>query len=153
MGLDYINIRAKVKTFSLSIMRLNCGRNRKILRLCRTTFNQTRSLYEVATSINTVSDVVASNDLNSDATIDQEVAFSFIEVANGNKRVDVKGKVGRSLLHIAINHGVDLDSACGGVLVCSTCHVIAESEIFNILPPQEEDETDMLDLAAGVTTT
>ena len=116
-------------------------------------FNQGRSTSDLAKTSVANPDVVTSNDVNPDSIVDQEVTFSFIEIANGGKKVEVRGKVGRSLLHIAINHGVDLDSACGGVLVCSTCHVITESDIFNILPPQEEDETDMLDLAAGVTAT
>ena len=135
------------------MIRLGSNCTKKFVDRCSINFNLTRSLSDIVKAIDPNPDAPTSNDVNPDSIIHQEVAFSFIEVANGNKKVDVRGKVGRSLLHIAINHGVDLDSACGGVLVCSTCHVITESDIFNILPPQEEDETDMLDLAAGVTAT
>ena len=41
--------------------------------------------------------------------------------------------------------------ACGGELACSTCHVKVSPEYFKILPEKEEEEDDMLDLAAGVT--
>ena len=43
------------------------------------------------------------------------------------------------------------EGACGGELACSTCHVRLEPEYFKLLPKKEEEEEDMLDLAAGVT--
>ena len=43
-----------------------------------------------------------------------------------------------SLLQLALNNDIDLDHSCGGVCVCSTCHVATE------------DEEDMLDLAPGL---
>lgn len=43
--------------------------------------------------------------------------------------------------------------ACGGELACSTCHVVFEPEIFEKLPPKQEEEEDMLDLAWGLTDT
>jgi ferredoxin len=47
-----------------------------------------------------------------------------------------------------------LECACGGIAACSTCHVIiVDKEYFQKLPPPEEAETDMLDLAFGVTDT
>lgn len=44
-----------------------------------------------------------------------------------------------------------MECACSGVAACSTCHVIVDPEWFDKLPPAEEDELDMLDLAWGVT--
>ena len=41
----------------------------------------------------------------------------------------------------------DLEFACGGNAACSTCHVILEPRFYSELPPPEEDELDMLDLA------
>ena len=41
--------------------------------------------------------------------------------------------------------------ACGGELACSTCHVKVPVNYFKLLPEKEEEEEDMLDLAAGVT--
>ena len=43
--------------------------------------------------------------------------------------------------------------ACGGTLACSTCHVIIGKEYYDKIPPPEEEELDMLDLAFGVTKT
>ena len=38
-------------------------------------------------------------------------------------------------------------------MACSTCHVIVEPDWHGKLPPPEEDEEDMLDLAVGLTRT
>jgi len=46
-----------------------------------------------------------------------------------------------------------LECACGGIAACSTCHIIVDPEHFPLLPPIEEDEEDMLDLAWGNTAT
>ncbi len=46
-----------------------------------------------------------------------------------------------------------MECACSGVAACSTCHVIVDPEWYEKLPPAEEDELDMLDLAWGVTPT
>ena len=43
--------------------------------------------------------------------------------------------------------------ACGGELACSTCHLIFPKEVYDTLPPMEDDEIDMLDLAFEVTET
>ena len=98
------------------------------------------------------SDAVISQEVPPTSVADDEVTFFFYETGN-KKKVEVKGKVGRSLLHLAINHEVDIDNACGGVLACSTCHVTVEKEIYDILPAIDEDETDMLDMAVGFTET
>jgi ferredoxin len=43
--------------------------------------------------------------------------------------------------------------ACGGELACSTCHLIFPQDVYDTLPPMEDDEVDMLDLAFEVTET
>ena len=43
--------------------------------------------------------------------------------------------------------------ACDGSLACSTCHVVLEPAHFDALPPPDEEEEDMLDLAFGLTDT
>lgn len=47
-----------------------------------------------------------------------------------------------SVLDIALEHGIDLDHACGGVCACSTCHVIVRqgSDILNEATEEEEDQ-------------
>jgi ferredoxin-2, mitochondrial len=46
-----------------------------------------------------------------------------------------------------------LPGACGGVMACSTCHVILPKEFYDRLPEKCMEEEDMLDLAWGVTET
>ena len=58
------------------------------------------------------------------------------------------GKPG-SILDIALGHDIDLDHACGGVVACSTCHVIVR-EGFETCNEATEDEEDMLDNAPGL---
>ncbi len=59
------------------------------------------------------------------------------------------GKRG-SLLDIALNHGVEMEHACGGNCACTTCHVVVKEGEDN-LSPMEDDEADRLDLAADLT--
>ena len=51
-----------------------------------------------------------------------------------------------SLLDIALNNGVDIDHACGGVVACSTCHVYVKQG-DGTCSKAAEAENDMLDLA------
>lgn len=60
---------------------------------------------------------------------------------------------GKTLLEAAHANEVDLEGACDGSLACSTCHLILEQELYDQLPPPEEEELDMLDLAFGLTDT
>ncbi len=54
-----------------------------------------------------------------------------------------------SLLQIALDNGVEIDHACGGVPACSTCHVIVQEGAESI-PEAEDEEEDMLDRAPGL---
>jgi 2Fe-2S ferredoxin len=54
-----------------------------------------------------------------------------------------------SILDIALAHGIALDHACGGVLACSTCHVIVREGAASCNAASDE-ELDMLDQAPGV---
>ena len=75
--------------------------------------------------------------LRSDGTLDKEV-----EAAPGQR-----------LLDVAWAAKEPLEGVCEGVMACSTCHVIVESEDFDRLPPASEEEEDLLDLAAHATRT
>ncbi|MFT4967376.1 MAG: 2Fe-2S ferredoxin [Candidatus Deianiraeaceae bacterium] len=66
----------------------------------------------------------------------------------------VETQEGLSILEVAHQNKIPLEGACEGSLACSTCHVIIDDEkLYNSLPPAEEDEEDMLDLAFGLTKT
>jgi ferredoxin, 2Fe-2S len=58
----------------------------------------------------------------------------------------VTAPLGHSVLDAALQHGIDLDHACGGVCGCSTCHVYVRTG-FEGLPAASEKEEDMLDHA------
>lgn len=77
----------------------------------------------------------------------------IIFINKDDSRKEVQAPNGLSLLEVAHNNDIDLEGACEGSLACSTCHVIVDEEWFSKLPPAEEDEEDMLDLAFGLTKT
>lgn len=54
-----------------------------------------------------------------------------------------------SILQIALEHGIEIDHACGGVCACSTCHVIVREGLESCNEATDE-ELDMLDNAPGV---
>ncbi len=55
-----------------------------------------------------------------------------------------------SLLDIAMNFGLHLEHACGGVCACTTCHIIVKQGDNN-LSPMDDDEGDRLEMAPGLT--
>lgn len=71
---------------------------------------------------------------------------------DGSKR-EITAETGQNLMIIAQQNGLDVEGACGGAMACSTCHLIVDPAWFGKLPPASEDETDMLDLAPGLTRT
>jgi ferredoxin, 2Fe-2S len=77
--------------------------------------------------------------------------MTFIE-RDGTRR-EVDAPLVLSVLEIAHKHGVDIEGACEGSLACSTCHVIVETDWYELLKEASEDEEDMLDLAFGLTQT
>lgn len=79
-----------------------------------------------------------------------------IEVPHQRVTLQLPVRVGTTFYHLAKqNHDIGqyLMCACSGVAACSTCHVIVDKEYYDKLPPPQEDELDMLDLAWGVTST
>ena len=80
------------------------------------------------------------------------VRFKFVYLKEGDE-VDVKARLGESILDVAHNNGIELEGACESSLACSTCHVILEDEIFDSLDEPCEEEEDLLDLAYGLTHT
>jgi len=68
-------------------------------------------------------------------------------------RREIDAPAGETLLRIAWDNDVDIEGACGGVMACSTCHLVVDPAWIGRLPPPEEEEADMLDLAWGLTST
>ena len=75
----------------------------------------------------------------------------FIEPSGARR--DLSAAVGRNLIDIAREAGLDIEGACDGAMACSTCHLIVDAAWVGKLPPKSDDEQDMLDLALGVTKT
>ncbi|MCA8977061.1 MAG: 2Fe-2S iron-sulfur cluster binding domain-containing protein [Planctomycetes bacterium] len=57
--------------------------------------------------------------------------------------------IGQSILEAAMDQGLALDHACGGVCACSTCHVKIQKGLDCFSEPSE-DELDQLDEARDV---
>jgi 2Fe-2S ferredoxin len=74
----------------------------------------------------------------------------IVFVSPGGERREIDAPVGKTVLEIAWEHGIDIEGACEGAMACSTCHVILSRDWFDRLDEPSEDEDDMLDLAWGV---
>jgi len=80
------------------------------------------------------------------------LSVTFI-MRDGEERI-LSAEAGQTLLDIARRYNIDeIEGACGGAMACSTCHVIVDCHWFTQLPHASDDETDMLDLAQGITRT
>ncbi len=73
-------------------------------------------------------------------------------LADGTRR-EFAVEAGKSLLVVAWDNNLDVEGACGGVMACSTCHVIVDPDWIDRLAAPSEEEEEMLDLAWGLTQT
>jgi 2Fe-2S ferredoxin len=62
---------------------------------------------------------------------------------------EMMGSKGESLLEIAVEHGIGIEHACGGVCACSTCHIYVEQGMDQ-LSEAEESEEDRVEEAPGL---
>ena len=53
------------------------------------------------------------------------------------------------LLELALEHGINIEHACGGVCACSTCHIYVE-EGMDQITESDEDEEDRVEEAPGL---
>jgi len=56
---------------------------------------------------------------------------------------------GEHLLEIAIENGINIEHACGGVCACSTCHVYVEKGMSDVTEATEPEE-DRVEEAPGL---
>lgn len=69
---------------------------------------------------------------------------TFIE-SNGTPHT-VEGKPGRSLMQIAVEHGIPgIIGECGGSCSCATCHAYIDPAWAEKLPSESETESFMLE--------
>ena len=57
---------------------------------------------------------------------------------------------GDTLMQVLTDHDLGVRAECGGCCACATCHVYIAPQWLKLLPPQSEDELDMLDAAFEV---
>jgi 2Fe-2S ferredoxin len=53
---------------------------------------------------------------------------------------EVMASKGEHLLEVAIEHGINIEHACGAVCACSTCHVYIEDGMKHLSEPEEAEE-------------
>ncbi|NKB22337.1 MAG: 2Fe-2S iron-sulfur cluster binding domain-containing protein [Alphaproteobacteria bacterium] len=73
---------------------------------------------------------------------------AFILADGSRREFDVED--GKSLLDVAWDNKLDVEGACGGVMACSTCHVVVDPVWIGKLADPSEEEEEMLDLAWGL---
>lgn len=56
---------------------------------------------------------------------------------------------GEHLLEVALEHGINIEHACGGVCACSTCHVYVEQGMDQVTEATEAEE-DRVEEAPGL---
>lgn len=60
---------------------------------------------------------------------------------------------GTSVMEAGRDANLGIEGTCGGCLSCATCHVIIDTAWFSKTGAPSEDESDMLDLAFGLSAT
>ncbi|QAX82260.1 ISC system 2Fe-2S type ferredoxin [Candidatus Pseudomonas adelgestsugas] len=61
----------------------------------------------------------------------------------------VEAETGQSILEVAHDNHIELESACGGVCACTTCHCVIR-EGFQSLEEADELEENLLDCVWGL---
>jgi ferredoxin, 2Fe-2S len=70
-------------------------------------------------------------------------------VGKEEKEINLVASKGENLLEIAMDNGINIEHACGGVCACSTCHVYV-NEGMDHLSEAEDKELDRVEEAPGV---
>lgn len=78
------------------------------------------------------------------------LTFKYSKVGKPDQKFDLPA--GAGVLACAVDHGVELDHACGGNCACTTCLVVVESGAAN-LNPMSEDERGLLEASSKLTPT
>jgi ferredoxin, 2Fe-2S len=62
---------------------------------------------------------------------------------------EVKATQGEHLLEVALEQGINIEHACGGVCACSTCHIYVEEGMDQLSEPTEAED-DRVEEAPGL---
>ncbi|MDX2028754.1 MAG: 2Fe-2S iron-sulfur cluster-binding protein [Alphaproteobacteria bacterium] len=74
-------------------------------------------------------------------------------IGKKGERHEIDAPEGYNLMTVARQNNLEVEGACCGAMACSTCHMIIDPAWYGRLVPPTTDETDMLDLAQGLTHT
>jgi len=69
--------------------------------------------------------------------------------ASGKTEHELVAAKGEQLLEVALDQGINIEHACGGVCACSTCHIYVESGMENLSEATEAEE-DRVEEAPGL---
>jgi 2Fe-2S ferredoxin len=83
---------------------------------------------------------------NPDGMIDDDHFTGSDPAAKEHEFMAAKGE---HLLEVAVEHGINIEHACGGVCACSTCHVYIDQGMDS-LTEAEEEEDDRVEEAPGL---
>jgi 2Fe-2S ferredoxin len=71
----------------------------------------------------------------------------YVSASGEAREVDVP--VGTTVMAAALKNGIDgIVAECGGVCMCSTCHVFVDENFFERLPPARDTEEAVLEISA-----
>lgn len=72
-----------------------------------------------------------------------------IYVSAAGVSTEVDAPVGTTVMAAALKNGVEgILAECGGVCMCSTCHVFVDDKFLNKIPPAQDTEEAVLEIAA-----
>jgi ferredoxin, 2Fe-2S len=72
-----------------------------------------------------------------------------IYVSSAGDAREVEVPAGTTIMAAALKNGIDqIVAECGGVCMCSTCHVFVDEAFFDQLPPASDTEEAVLEIAA-----
>lgn len=77
----------------------------------------------------------------------EEEIVNVVYIDKDGNKIKVRGKVGDNILYLAHRYEIPMEGACEASLACTTCHVYVPHEFLDKLPPSEEKEDDLLDMA------
>jgi ferredoxin, 2Fe-2S len=72
-----------------------------------------------------------------------------IYVAPSGESREIEVPVGMTVMAAALKNGVEgILAECGGVCMCSTCHVFVDEKFMSKIPPAQDTEEAVLEIAA-----
>ena len=71
----------------------------------------------------------------------------YVSPAGDSREIEVPA--GTTVMAAALKNGIDgIVAECGGVCMCSTCHVFVDEHFFSRLPPAQDTEEAVLEISA-----